>query len=81
MRDFRMCRICFRKLALQGDIPGVIISNKSDLPPSPESKMVKRVAKDLNLPMFVTSAKTGANVESAFEAAGRAIIERRNQPR
>jgi small subunit ribosomal protein S14 len=24
LRKFEMCRICFRKLALQGDIPGVI---------------------------------------------------------
>ena len=24
IRKFEMCRICFRKLALSGDIPGVI---------------------------------------------------------
>jgi small subunit ribosomal protein S14 len=24
LRKFEMCRICFRQLALQGDIPGVI---------------------------------------------------------
>jgi small subunit ribosomal protein S14 len=27
MRKFKMCRLCFRKLALQGDIPGVIKSS------------------------------------------------------
>jgi len=27
MRDFQMCRICFRKLASNGDIPGVIKSS------------------------------------------------------
>ncbi|MCK5255863.1 MAG: type Z 30S ribosomal protein S14 [Deltaproteobacteria bacterium] len=26
-RKFNMCRICFRKLALNGDIPGVIKSS------------------------------------------------------
>jgi len=26
-RKFHMCRICFRKLALQGEIPGVIKSS------------------------------------------------------
>lgn len=26
-RKFMLCRICFRKLALQGDIPGVIKSS------------------------------------------------------
>jgi small subunit ribosomal protein S14 len=27
LRKFEMCRLCFRKLALQGDIPGVIKSS------------------------------------------------------
>lgn len=27
MRKFQMCRICFRKLALEGQIPGVIKSS------------------------------------------------------
>ena len=27
MRKFDMCRLCFRKLALNGDIPGVVKSS------------------------------------------------------
>ena len=27
LRKFAMCRLCFRKLALQGEIPGVIKSS------------------------------------------------------
>ena len=27
MRKFKLCRICFRTLALQGDIPGVVKSS------------------------------------------------------
>ena len=27
MRKFQLCRICFRQLALRGDIPGVIKSS------------------------------------------------------
>ncbi|HUX10754.1 MAG TPA: type Z 30S ribosomal protein S14 [Terriglobia bacterium] len=27
LRKFEMCRLCFRKLALQGDIPGVVKSS------------------------------------------------------
>ncbi|NIM03137.1 type Z 30S ribosomal protein S14 [bacterium] len=27
MRDFALCRICFRRLARQGEIPGVIKSS------------------------------------------------------
>ena len=27
LRKFQMCRLCFRKLALQGEIPGVIKSS------------------------------------------------------
>ncbi len=27
MRKFRLCRLCFRQLALRGDIPGVVKSS------------------------------------------------------
>lgn len=27
MRDFGLCRMCFRKLALRGEIPGITISS------------------------------------------------------
>ena len=27
IRKFRLCRLCFRKLALSGDIPGVVKSS------------------------------------------------------
>lgn len=27
MRKFRLCRICFRKMALRGEIPGVVKSS------------------------------------------------------
>lgn len=27
LRKFRLCRICFRQLALRGDIPGVVKSS------------------------------------------------------
>ena len=27
MRKFKLCRLCFRKLALRGDIPGVVKSS------------------------------------------------------
>jgi len=27
LRKFRLCRLCFRKLALQGEIPGVVKSS------------------------------------------------------
>ena len=27
MRKFRLCRLCFRSLALKGDIPGVVKSS------------------------------------------------------
>jgi small subunit ribosomal protein S14 len=27
LRKFRLCRLCFRKLALAGDIPGVVKSS------------------------------------------------------
>ena len=27
IRKFRLCRLCFRQLALRGDIPGVVMSS------------------------------------------------------
>jgi small GTP-binding protein len=55
-----------------GSIPGVLACNKVDL----EGQFavargeVESMAKQLNLTLFFTSAKTGANVEEAFRKVG-----------
>ncbi len=57
---------------LCGSIPGVLAANKVDLRESfqvtPEE--VEAMAKQLNLTLMYTSAKTGENVEEAFRKVG-----------
>lgn len=49
-----------------GKIPFIICGNKSDLETEISIKEVKAFAKEINLPLLFTSAKTGENVGEAF---------------
>jgi len=60
-----------------GDAPGIIITNKADLVPSKNNQLVLDMTKKFTLPYVITSAKTGENVEKAFEKVGELILERR----
>jgi small GTP-binding protein len=59
-----------------GDIPVVLLINKSDLADHAQygTDEVGEVAEKLLAPFFLTSAKSGANVENAFSALGRGLI-------
>lgn len=54
------------------DARPVIIGNKSDLiKDNPETvQILKEIAKSRNLPFFLTSAKSGENVEASFNKLG-----------
>jgi len=58
-------------------IPSVFVANKSDLRDQSEFGVqeLERVASIHNSQYFKTSAKTGENVENAFQALGENIIE------
>jgi small GTP-binding protein len=61
-----------------GNVPILIMANKSDLKDDQkfaEGDIVK-FAKTYNSPFFMTSAKTGNNVEEAFKVLGRNMIEK-----
>lgn len=60
-----------------GEIPLVFIGNKNDLKDRHEfgAGELKDMAKDFGCGHFLTSAKTGENVEDAFQALGRTIID------
>lgn len=57
---------------LCGSIPGVLACNKVDLKDQFQvtEAEVESLAKQLNLTLFYTSAKTGENVEAAFKKVG-----------
>ncbi len=63
-----------RKVA--GEVPSVIVGNKSDLVDdlkvNPEQ--LKEVAEVFNTRAFLTSAKTGQNVETVFKTLGGALL-------
>src|SRR3989442_8143397 len=66
-----------RVRAVAGSIPMIIVGNKVDLVETPEDamKQVADTGKRHGTPGFVSSAKTGENVESAFLAIGRLVVQ------
>ncbi len=58
-----------------GDVPVLLLVNKFDLEDSIAfcEEEIEEICADLQTPFLFTSAKTGHNVEKAFEALGRAI--------
>jgi small GTP-binding protein len=60
-----------------GEVPVVIIGNKNDLKEKHEIKKedVKTLGKKYNAPSFLTSAKTGYNVEKMFYNIGEKLVK------
>jgi small GTP-binding protein len=58
-----------------GEIPVVVLANKSDLKPDFKSDRIKVLADDYGLPYFLTSAKTGENLDDAFTTLGEMMIK------
>ena len=53
----------------------ILLANKADLPREVEKTEAEDLAKRLNCGYLETSAKTGANVEQAFEDIARACLK------
>lgn len=62
---------------LVGSVPFVILANKSDLIEYGEIKGpdLREFASKYNVPYFLTSAKNGENVNEAFHALGKSLLE------
>ena len=58
-----------------GDVPVILLANKSDLEWKVSEDDIRAVADDLNAPWYITSAKTGDNVEEAFHNLACMILE------
>jgi small GTP-binding protein len=61
-----------------GKVPTVILANKNDLSDEQEFgvKELRYLAEALEAPFLLTSAKTGENVDSAFEEIGRQMVKK-----
>ena len=59
------------------DVPMVFILNKADLaePSDADLKDIRTIASEKSIPVLATSAKTGLNVELAFQRLGGKMVE------
>ncbi|UCE73030.1 MAG: GTP-binding protein [Methanomassiliicoccales archaeon] len=58
-----------------GEIPIIILANKNDLKPEFGKPEIEEIIKDYGFPYLFTSAKTGENVNEAFQILGTLMIE------
>ncbi|UCE74880.1 MAG: GTP-binding protein [Methanomassiliicoccales archaeon] len=58
-----------------GDIPVVILANKNDLKSEYGKDEINRLVKRYDFPFYLTSAKTGENVNQAFHKLGKMMID------
>lgn len=65
-----------RLAAVAGEIPSVLVANKIDLLDDRETAVreAREFGADIGAASFVSSAKTGENVEAAFLALGRRVL-------
>ena len=71
--------VCFWKMELFNiarDIPIIVLANKFDLRDDAEitSEDLKEISSELQVQYFLTSAKTGKNVEMAFVEIGKLLV-------
>ncbi len=60
-----------------GKVPAVLLGNKADLQDWEVSEEeLKKFAEKFAMPHFLTSAKTGMNVENAFKKVGEMLLRR-----
>jgi small GTP-binding protein len=57
------------------NIPVVVLGNKSDLEPAYGIKEIKAVIGEWGFPFYLTSAKTGQNVNNAFFTLGKMMVK------
>jgi len=60
---------------VSGEIPIVVLANKSDLKSEIEKEEIDNLVKDYGFPYYITSAKTGKNVNEAFHTLGKMMLK------
>jgi small GTP-binding protein len=72
MRNLKSWLGSFRSVV--GDMPVLILGNKSDLEKAYSTSELEQFAKGIGCRMLETSAKTGLNVENAFTEMGTMVL-------
>jgi len=65
----------YKLLEVAGQIPIILLANKSDLVANPDVSYLEGVAKTFNASFYLTSAKTGKNVAEAFFKLGTLVAK------
>jgi small GTP-binding protein len=60
---------------IAGEIPVILLANKNDLPGEYGTDEIEALIRIYGLPYYLTSAKTGENVDEAFEQLGRMMLK------
>lgn len=60
---------------IAGEIPVIVLANKNDLKSEYGKKEIENLVKDYGFPYYLTSAKTGRNVNDAFHTLGKMMIK------
>jgi len=58
-----------------GEVPVVVLANKKDLKAEFGRSEIEKVVMDYGFPYYLTSAKTGENVNNAFHTLGKMLIK------
>jgi small GTP-binding protein len=75
LTSFNGINFWFTKLQeLSGDIPYILVGNKTDLSRNVDKSLVEAVVKKNNIQYFETSAKLNENVDMAFESLSIQIL-------
>jgi len=61
--------------AVSGKVPVIFLGNKVDLVETPNSELISQLASRYDAHFYLTSAKTGANVDDAFANLGTEVVK------
>lgn len=72
LQSFKLWLLALYKIT--GEIPVIMIANKNDLDHDFNEAEIEREITGYDIPYFITSAKTGINVEDAFNKLGELMV-------
>ena len=61
--------------AVSGKVPTIFLGNKVDLVENPNTEFIEQLAAKYQAPFYLTSAKTGVNVDDSFINLGDEVVK------